>query len=215
VGTRGAVAVAAVAGLVLSLATAVGWWTDRGPAEVRRADGNVRAHRVAAPAGPPAEPSQARRDHRHVPQVRPPRRVSVPVVGMSAPVRPVGVTRDRQMALPGDPDVVGWYRFGPAPGAGVGSVVIAGHVDTREDGLGALSLLRGVRRGDRVVVTAVDGTRRAYRVFAVRAFDKQALPRSLFRRRGAEALRMVTCTGDYDADEGSYEENLVVTARPV
>ena len=39
------------------------------------------------------------------------------------------------MDLPEDVDRVGWYRFGPAPGAD-GSAVLAGHVDDAEQGLG-------------------------------------------------------------------------------
>lgn len=142
-------------------------------------------------------------------------RLAAPTVGIDVRVRPVGVARDRQMALPPDPAVLGWYRYGPAPGSGRGSVVLAGHLDSRRFGLGPLVRLRDVQVGDRVEVTHDDGTRRAYRVRSLRRYDRQALPAELFSRAGRERLRIVTCGGAYLPDRGGYQQNLVVTAVPV
>lgn len=142
-------------------------------------------------------------------------RLAAPTVGIDSRVRPVGVARDRQMALPDDPAVLGWYRYGPAPGSGRGSVVLAGHLDSRRYGLGPLVRLRDVQVGDRVEVTHDDGTRRAYRVRSLRRYDRQALPVELFSRTGPERLRIVTCGGAYLPDRGGYQLNLVVTAVPV
>lgn len=141
-------------------------------------------------------------------------RLTAATVGIDLRVRPVGVARDRQMALPPDPAVMGWYRYGPAPGSGRGSVVLAGHLDSRRYGLGPLVRLRDVQVGDRVEVTLDDGTRRAYRVRSLRRFDRQALPAELFSRVGPERLRIVTCGGAYLPDRGGYQQNLVVTAVP-
>lgn len=129
-------------------------------------------------------------------------------------VRPVGVAADGQMALPDDPAVLGWYRFGPAPGEGVGSVVVAGHLDSTRHGLGPLVGLREVGVGDPVSVLRVDGTRRGYTVVDVQRYDRQALPAELFSRGGPERLRIITCGGEYLPDRGGYQENLVVTAVP-
>jgi hypothetical protein len=141
-------------------------------------------------------------------------RVQLASAGLDSPVRPVGVAEDRQMALPPDPRVLGWYRFGPAPGAGNGSVVLAGHLDSERYGLGPLVGLREVEAGDGVRVTTSDGSRRSYRVVDVRRYDRQALPEELFARTGAERLRIITCGGEYLPEAGGYQQNLVVTAVP-
>lgn len=141
-------------------------------------------------------------------------RLRAPTIGLDVPVRPVGVARDRQMALPPDPTVLGWYRYGPAPGSGGGSVVLAGHLDSRRYGLGPLVRLREVELGDRIEVTRDDGTRRAYLVRSLRRYDRQALPAEIFSRVGRERLRIVTCGGAYLPDRGGYQLNLVVTAVP-
>ena len=142
-------------------------------------------------------------------------RLTASTVRIDVRVRPVGVARDRQMALPPDPTVLGWYRYGPAPGSGGGSVVLAGHLDSRRYGLGPLVRLREVELGDRIDVTRDDGTRRAYRVRSLRRYDRQALPAEIFSRVGRERLRIVTCGGAYLPDRGGYQLNLVVTAVPV
>jgi hypothetical protein len=144
-----------------------------------------------------------------------PVRVAMPSTGIAAPLRPVGVAGDGQMELPPDPRTMGWYRFGAVPGEpGRGSVVLAGHLDSERFGLGPLVRLRDLRPGDPVQVTLEDGTRRSYRVTSLERFDRRALPASVFSRTGPERLRMVTCGGEYDADAGGYQQNLVVTAAP-
>jgi hypothetical protein len=141
-------------------------------------------------------------------------RVQVSTAGIDSAVRPVGVTPDGQMALPDRPEVLGWYRFGPAPGAGTGSVVLAGHLDSVRYGLGPLVGLREVQVGDWVRVTRSDGTLERYTVVAVQRVDRSALPEELFARTGPERLRIITCGGEYVPDQGGYQQNLVVTAVP-
>jgi hypothetical protein len=142
-------------------------------------------------------------------------RLAVPVIGLDAAVEPSGVAADGQMQLPDDPAVLGWYRFGPAPAApGGGSVVLAGHLDSREFGVGPLVRLRDARLGDRVLVVGNDGARSTYVVSKVRRYDRQRLPDELFARSGPERLRLITCSGRFDADTGGYRQNLVVTASP-
>lgn len=143
-----------------------------------------------------------------------PVRLRVPDLGLDAAVRPVGVGGDRQMRLPADPRELGWYRFGPAPGD-AGSVVLAGHVDSRRFGVGPLVGLQAVDVGTVVQMTTRTGRLRSYRVDSIERFDQQALPAAVFARTGPERLRLVTCTGPYLPEAGGYQQNLVVTAVPM
>ena len=222
---RAALAVAALATLGLLVSVSALWpGADEGtaPVDPGSSAGPLDAPDLAArsPAGEPNAPgervprSPATLPAR-APEVAQAVRLTAPTVRIDLPVRPVGVARDRQMALPADPAVLGWYRYGPAPGAGRGSVVVAGHLDSRRYGLGPLVRLRNVQVGDRVVITRDDGTRRAYLVRSLRRYDRQALPAEVFSRTGAERLRIVTCGGAYLPELGGYQQNLVVTAVPV
>src|SRR4029077_16363446 len=67
-----------------------------------------------------------------------PRLLSIPRLGLRMLARPRGVDDRGAMALPTSASMVGWYRFGSRPLDRAGATVLAGHVDTRADGVGAL-----------------------------------------------------------------------------
>jgi hypothetical protein len=142
-----------------------------------------------------------------------PIRVRVGSVGIDAPVLTVGVLPTGEMAVPEDVDHVGWYRFGARPGR-AGSAVLSGHVDARLQGDGAFFRLQDVKPGDTVVVDFSDGSKRAFRVVARRAFPKEKLPASLFVRSGPPLLALITCGGAFDSRTRRYAENIVVYAVP-
>jgi len=160
---------------------------------------------TARPATP--QPAETRPD---------PTRLTVPALGIDAPVDAVGVEPDGTMTIPEDVSRVGWYRFGPAPGAPEGSAVLAGHVDDAEQGLGALSPLSEASVGDQVQVTDAAGGSTTWQVVAREEFSKQSVPLAdLFARSGPPRLVLITCGGPFLADIRSYQDNVVVIAEPV
>ena len=74
-------------------------------------------------------------------------------LGISLPIRPVGVDEDGTMELPGTVSRAGWYEFGARPADPDGTTVLAAHVDTRAEGLGPFARLREAREGSTVAVT--------------------------------------------------------------
>ncbi|WP_448614784.1 class F sortase [Modestobacter sp. URMC 112] len=223
----------AAAGVVFGLALAVGvptvWELAQPPAS---AGAPVEQALAATPVPPaatttPAPPSSGvptadavpavpTRDATPAPPavVPPPVRLAVPALGVDTAVDPVGVGDDGSMALPDDVDRVGWYRFGPVPGAG-GSAVLAGHVDGWDQGLGALAPLRGAEVDDEVLVTDGAGTVTRWRVVGREVLEKRALPLdTLFARTGDPRLVLVTCGGPYLPELRSYRDNVVVVAVP-
>ena len=149
------------------------------------------------------------------PAVSVPVRLQIPSVGINAPLQAVGLDSRGDMDVPEQVDVVGWYKFGPAPGAMTGSAVLSGHIDSAQQGLGAFSALVKVKSGDSITVTDASGRRWRYRVVGREAFDKKTVPLAdLFSRSGAARLTLITCGGDFDASIRSYVDNIVVTAVP-
>ncbi|MFE4053138.1 class F sortase [Streptomyces sp. YIM B13518] len=136
-------------------------------------------------------------------------------MGLAARVEGVGVTRQGALAVPEDPSVAGWYRYGPAPGSPRGSAVLVGHVDGDTGELGEFAALRDVERGDRVEVRRAKAGPAVYRVVSRATVPKDELPPSVFRRRGSPALTLITCAPPFDPGRGGYLANLVVTAEPV
>lgn len=197
--------------------------TGCGNAEPRTASDPVRPQPTVTSARPSASPKPVdpatgkirTRDARLPPVASVPRpnRLLIASVQLDLPVDAVGVASDGQMELPANPSVVGWYRFGPAPVEGKGSVVLGGHLDSKEYGAGPLVKLRNVRPGDTLALRSTDGTVTRYRVRTVEIIPKSRLAVSeLFDRDGPRVLRLVTCGGPYDRDGGGYRDNLVVTA---
>jgi LPXTG-site transpeptidase (sortase) family protein len=143
-----------------------------------------------------------------------PDRLRVPAAGIDLPVIPVGVADDGLMALPETVAQVGWYEFGARPADRAGSTVLAGHVDTKREGLGPLARLRTIEPGTEITVSAEQGGTRRYRVTSVRKIDKDRvrLP-EIFARDGAERLVLITCGGPFDRRTG-YRDNVVLEAEP-
>jgi LPXTG-site transpeptidase (sortase) family protein len=149
-----------------------------------------------------------------LPRPRPaarPARISIPAIGVRAPVVAVGVDDEGLMELP-EREEAAWYRFGSTLGE-PGSTVIAGHVDLA-GAEGVFRRLGEVEPGDRVLVTTAADRAHAYRVVARRRYDKERLPVRIWTVRGPEVLTLVTCGGDYDAEARAYDSNTLLFAVP-
>jgi hypothetical protein len=144
-----------------------------------------------------------------------PVRVEVPSLGIDVDVVAEGLAGDGTLALPADPGVASWYRFGPSPWSASGATVIAAHVDSFEYGLGQFARLTDAPAGTVVTVTGDDGSMATFAVAAVELLEKTAVPwASVFDRSGTPRLTLVTCGGEFDYSTGHYLSNVIVTATP-
>jgi LPXTG-site transpeptidase (sortase) family protein len=143
-----------------------------------------------------------------------PRMLTIPRLDLKTPIRAVTVDDNGAMGIPARPSEIGWYAYGPRPGSTRGSAVLGGHVDSHEYGIGPLSGLKQLRRGDEIIIKTTTGAER-FRVTTVRLISKQDLDiRNVFKREGEPLLRILTCGGTYRRS-GGYQASVVVTARPV
>jgi len=135
--------------------------------------------------------------------------------GAQAPVVPAG-TVDGQLQVPSGARRVGWWDGGAEAGDPFGSIVLAGHVDTKTEGLGFFARLRNAEPGEYVVLRGA-GRTATYRISSKASVPKDALATrsGAFDQTGAHRLVLITCTGAYDRDNGGYADNLVVTATAV
>ena len=205
-------AAATVLGLALATGVPAAWALARPSAAAGVPVAQVLETSPASPSSPgtatPAVPVPPE-------ATSPPAGLAIAALGIDAPIEPVGVAPDGQMAIPGDVARVGWYRFGPAPG-GVGNAVLAGHVDDAEQGLGVLAPLREIAEGTEVVVTHAAGTATRWRVVSRELMDKQVLPLdAIFARAGTPRLVLITCGGPFLPELRSYRDNVVVVAEPL
>jgi sortase (surface protein transpeptidase) len=142
-----------------------------------------------------------------------PRILAIPRLDLKMPITAVTVDANGAMAVPARPTEIGWYSYGPRPGATRGSAVLGGHVDSREYGVGPLFGLKQLRRGDDIIIKTTTGAER-FRVTTVRLISKQNLNLGdVFKREGEPLLRILTCGGTYRRS-GGYQANVVVTGEP-
>lgn len=144
-----------------------------------------------------------------------PVKVVINAIDITAKVVSTGVDSTNAVKIPEDITKVGWYRLGVAPGSPAGSAVIVGHRDGREQGHGAFYNLSQLGIADRITVTTTSGAKLVYRVTARETIKKSKLPLdNLFAITGSPRLTLISCAGYYSADNGGYQDNIVITAVP-
>jgi hypothetical protein len=144
--------------------------------------------------------------------------VAVRIVSISvdAPIVAVGLEDDGAMEIPERVAEIGWYDpdgLGVVPGA-VGTAVLAGHVDSRSQGRGALYDLRDLRVDEIIEIDLADGKTQRWLITDVIQYPKDVLPLTeIFTWAGPTRLAVITCGGVFDRTARSYTDNLVVYAE--
>lgn len=154
-----------------------------------------------------------------MPPVLLPAAVTIPDLGIEAPLRPETVTGG-ELVIPGDPRVLGYWHGALGRGGAVdeevperGTLVLAGHVDVNGD-LGALHQLSRVEPGMVVTLRDADGRDEDWLVDALEVRHKEDLPE--FPADGPRRLAIVTCGGPVVSGAGgrSYRDNVIAWATP-
>ena len=141
-----------------------------------------------------------------------PSTLSIPSIGVRAPIVGVGLKANRAMQTP-DPGQVGWYKRGPKPGD-PGPAVLVGHVDSRT-APDVFYRLRDLRPGDEILIGRADGTTTRFLVGRLEQHPKTALPTNrIWTKANRPLLRLITCSGSFDHATRHYRDNLIVYASP-
>jgi sortase (surface protein transpeptidase) len=141
-----------------------------------------------------------------------PIRLSIPAIGVSAPIVPLGLNDDGTAETPESTTEAGWFAPGPEPGE-KGAAVVIGHVDSYR-GPGVFYHLRALRPGDRITVVLGDRRRARFVVTGSTEAPKTRFPTQVvFRRTQRPTLRLVTCGGRFDRATHHYVDNYIVFAH--
>lgn len=168
---------------------------------------------VTATAAAPSRAIGTFRSTRTYPAVAEPVRMRIPAVRINTSLLRLGRRSDGAIAVPGRPDIAGWYKHGPRPGQ-PGPAAILGHVDSRH-GPGVFIHLTRLSVGAVVHVDRADGSTVRFRVTRVSRVPKSRFPTAVVYAPTLQpSLRLVTCGGDFDHDRRSYKDNVIVYAVP-
>jgi sortase (surface protein transpeptidase) len=144
-------------------------------------------------------------------------RISIPAIGVSAPVMQLGLNADRTIQVPplADRNLAGWYRYGASPGQ-EGAAVIVGHIDSATTGGEVFFRLRYLAKGDLVHVTLAGGRVVTFAVDGLQQVPKTDFPSSrVYGPLPYAGLRLVTCGGVFNPATGSYLSDVIVYAHLV
>lgn len=153
---------------------------------------------VVAALEPPVPPAPA--------EVGP--RLAIAALGISAPLREVGVSGS-ELEIPDDPAEVGLWRGGAMPGDETGTVLVSGHVSWNGE-RGALWTLAASSPGDTIQLVRDDGQVSGWRVTSISRLPRDADHPELFTSSGIHRLVVVTCGGP--VVDGHYRDLVVVEA---
>ena len=144
----------------------------------------------------------------------PPVALQIPAIGVRTRLVQLGLTRQGTLQVPSSPSVAGWYTGSPRPG-GIGSSIIAGHIDSYR-GPGVFYRLRELHPGNRIYVRQADGSLAVFRVTAVNQYPKAHFPAAAVYGPVPDAeLHLITCGGTFDYATRSYLSNIVVYSTEV
>ncbi|MBA0127032.1 class F sortase [Haloechinothrix sp. YIM 98757] len=140
--------------------------------------------------------------------------LSIPAIDVRSPLLHLGLRDDRTLQVPPEePDSkAGWFDRSPTPGE-AGPSILLGHVDSAEHGPAVFFELTKLAEGDKVIVDRADGTTAVFRVDRTERYVKNEFPtHEVYGNIDHAGLRLITCGGEFDLDEGSYEDNIVTYA---
>ena len=146
-----------------------------------------------------------------------PNRIAIPAINANAPIVKVGTGAGRELQIPLNPRIVGWWDGGAYPGATIGTAVFAGHINYA--GVeGQFARIGTLNPGDKVYITGLrygKTIRLTFKVTGVRTYRKTRLPfAQIFNQDVVGRVAIVTCGGPFDEQTGNYLDNIVVYAVP-
>jgi sortase (surface protein transpeptidase) len=144
-------------------------------------------------------------------QMPDPVRISIPSIGVNAPIVPLGLNRDQTMQVPRNRSDAGWFRPGPEPGE-IGPAVIVGHLAT-VSGPGVFAQLSRLKRGGLIHVGLRGGSSVTFVARSMIRVAKSRFPtRRVYARTALPTLRLITCSGRFDPVTGHHTDNFIVFA---
>jgi sortase (surface protein transpeptidase) len=136
----------------------------------------------------------------------------IPTIGVNASIEPVGVSSDGNLAVPTQRpwDGVGWYQYGPYPGA-QGSAVIDGHLDRPGGSPAVFWKLRDLHIGDIVMVVNAGKKPLHFRVLNMKYYAPDNGPlKTIFENMTGTFLNLITCAGQWIPSQRQTTLRLVV-----
>ena len=144
-----------------------------------------------------------------------PRQIIIPQIGVSGYIQRVGLTSEKQVAVPTNTHLSGWYVESVLPGE-PGVSLIDGHVSGRyEDGI--FKQIKNLSKGDIFEIEFGDRSRKSFEVISVENHNIEDIDSRFLRPiEGIDRqLNLITCGGAFDEASRTYRERVLVQAKAI
>lgn len=142
-----------------------------------------------------------------------PRFIRVAKLGVEARVLRLGVTANNELDAPNNIYDVGWYEGSSKPGKH-GAMLVDGHVHGPTTP-GVFYGLKDLVAGDNIEVERGDGKKFTYKVVKSETYDANNVDMNaalVSAEQGRPGLNLITCTGNVNYAESSYDQRIIVFA---
>ena len=138
--------------------------------------------------------------------------LSIPRIGVEAPVVPVWTYQDGTMESPKTAKDVGWWA---GRKAGKGNLLLDGHHDWNRQ-QGTFYRLAELEAGDTFTVKGNDPTKvLTYRIVWVKNYDRLVDASDLLGNENGQFATLITCGGSFDTIARTHRERVVARAELV
>ena len=144
-----------------------------------------------------------------------PTRIQIPTLGIDTAIEPIGLTPSNEMDIPQAWETVGWYQYGSRPGQS-GNAVLAGHLDTNTGAPGIFWRLEELHPGDIILIETEEGELLLFQIESLTSYPYEQAPlQEIFGPAETPQLSLITCSGNWSAQNQIYDHRLVVHAQLV
>jgi LPXTG-site transpeptidase (sortase) family protein len=140
--------------------------------------------------------------------------INIPKINVNAEIMEVGIVKNtKEMEVPQDADIVGWYKYGPTPGQ-PGASVLNAHYDTPTGAPAIFYNLTKLQVGDEFYITNDQNKQLKYIVKEIINAPLNNFPiDKIYGERDYSQVTLITCAGVWNASTRLYSNRLAVIAQ--
>ena len=130
-------------------------------------------------------------------------------------IQNVGVDQSKQVAVPNNIHLAGWFRDTVRPGE-KGLSIIDGHVDGRTSA-GIFKSLGNLKQGDQFTIEMGNGNLKTFKIKKVSTVDTNLANNELFSQDPMikSQLNLITCGGTFDKQSKQYDKRVIAVSELV
>lgn len=139
-----------------------------------------------------------------------PKRIVIKSLGVDALVQQSGVDQNKNMAVPNNIHLAGWFVDSSKPGQ-KGLSIVAGHVSGPTTD-GVFKRLGELKNGDTFSVELGNGDVKNYKVIQTKTVKESEAAGVLYSQnpKTASQVNLITCTGNFDSAKNQFEDRVIV-----